>query len=297
MNVLILGGVSYDDIIHVEAFLEPVSQTVFAKDAYSMVGSTGSGKAIALQKLGFDVTMIAAIGTDVFGDIIIDTMKQSGIKFYPEFFGSTERHTNIMDASGRRISIFTTKEDGSNIDVSKYETNIIEADIVILNIKDYCKKFIPLLQKHQKTVYCDIHDYDQGNPYHQEFLDAADYLFLSSDRLPEYKKFMEDMIEAGKKWIVVTHADKGASAMDSEKNIIDIDSDSIDIVDTNGAGDNFFAGFLYGDLNAYSLEESLLMGKFAANACIQSKEITGEMLSEEFLLKKLSETKKKQLKK
>ncbi len=293
MKILVLGGASYDDIIQVDQFFNPISQNVFARKAYSVVGSTGAGKALALAKLGYDVTFVAVIGNDEYGKKIEQKMKDSKVRFYPNYFGNTERHCNIMNPSGDRISIFLTKEDGSEINVKQFASIVQDADLVVLNIKDYCQKFIPMIQQYQKPIYCDIHDYDLGNPYHQVFLNAADYLFLSSDRLPQYKEFMNDMIKEGKNWVVCTHAKNGSSAINQTDSIVSISADPIDILDTNGAGDNFFAGFLFGYLEGFSLEQSLLCGKFSANSCITSKEIVGENLNREYLLKKLSECDKK----
>jgi len=71
-----------------------------------------------------------------------------------------------------------------------------------------------------------------------------------------------------------------------------IDDASLTIVDTFIAGENFFAGFLYGFLNEYNLKESLSLGKYAANSCVLSKDIVGKDLSEEYLIKKISKTRK-----
>lgn len=290
MNILILGGASYDDILHVDEFFEPRKGTIFVNKSYSTIGSTGVGKALALQALGFNVTFQAVIGDDYYGHVVTSELKKAGIKFIPFIADKTERHTNIMNKSGERITIFSQTPEDLVIDVYKYEKQIKDADIVILNIKNYCRYFIPLLKKYRKEVFCDIHDYDGHNPHHQDFIINSDYIFMSSDNMPNFRPYMEKLIHKHKKWVVVTHAEKGASALDLF-GYEDLPANKIDVVDTNGAGDNFFSGFLYGFLHNYDMKDSLLMGRIAAESCIQSEKIVSEELNEEYLLENFKKLK------
>ncbi len=282
MNILVLGGASFDDILHVDEFFEPKKGTIFVNKSYSSIGSTGVGKALALKALGFNVTFQAVIGDDYFGDKISHQMKKAGVKFIPFIADKTERHTNIMNKSGERITIFSHTPEDFVIDVYKFEKQIKEADIVVLNIKNYCRYFIPLIKKYRKPTFCDIHDFDGHNPHHQDFILNSDYIFMSSDNMTNYRPYMDKLINKGKKWVVVTHANKGASALD-QSGYEEIPANVLDIVDTNGAGDNFFAGYLYGYLNDYNKKDSLLMGRIVAECCIQSKKIVSKELNEDYL--------------
>ncbi|XMB72180.1 PfkB family carbohydrate kinase [Mycoplasmatota bacterium WC30] len=285
MKILVLGGASYDEIIHVNEFFEATSTTTIANESYSTPGSTGVGKALALKKLGFDVAFQAIIGRDIYGKFISDTIKNAGIEFYPHYVDKTERHTNTMDKHGHRISIFNTIADESDIYVDVYEKLIKDSDIVCLNIINYCRYFIPLIKKHNKPIFCDIHDYDGKNPHHKDFIESSDYIFMSSDNLFEYRTYMEKLITKGKQWVVVTHAEKGATYLSKNSGFIDIPGNEIDILDTNGAGDNFFAGFLYGYLNNLSPLKSLKLGRLSAETCIKSKNIVSSKLNLKYLLK------------
>jgi sugar/nucleoside kinase (ribokinase family) len=54
--------------------------------------------------------------------------------------------------------------------------------------------------------------------------------------------------------------------------------DAYQRVDTNGAGDNFFAGFLYAHSKGHPLKQCLRYGSIAAGLCISSAEIVNPML-------------------
>ncbi len=292
MRILVLGGASYDEIIHVNEFFQPVAATIFPKAQYSALGSTGIGKAIAFKKLGYDVSFQAVIGKDIYGGIIETELKSHGIDFHPSYVSQTEKHTNFMNSHGDRISVFKTVEPDNDFDPTEFESLIASSDIVCLNIIDYCRSFIPVIKKHNKPIYCDLHDYDGSNPHHLDFLNVANGIQLSSNQMPDYESFMKAMIQAGKDFIVVTHGSKGASAIDKSKMKIDIPAEKVDFIDTNGAGDNFFAGFLHGYLTNQGLKNSLLMGEIAATDCILSRNIVGDNLSIDYLEKKLSKLKK-----
>jgi len=286
-RIFVAGGVSYDTIITLENLPEPKSQTIHYSHYKEQVGSTGSGKAVALHRLGFDTTLQAMIGDDAEGQKIKDYFKQVGVKFLYDYDPKgTERHTNIMDKDGRRISIYTHS---ATFDINilnrlhYYGQQITEnTDILVLNIINYCRRFIYAAKSSSTPIWCDIHDYDGKNPYHQDFINAADFIFMSSDNMPDYKPFMEKMIAMGKRLVVCTHGKDGASAFDGEW--FEIPALTYELVDSNGAGDNFFSGFLYGYVQGFHTEKCLQLATIAGGLCVTSEEIASPELSDDKLL-------------
>ena len=69
-------------------------------------GSTGAGKALNLTKLNVNNTLHSIIGNDVYGEKIIKGLEAGGVNFiYDVDQRGTERHINLMDHNGNRISI------------------------------------------------------------------------------------------------------------------------------------------------------------------------------------------------
>ena len=54
-------------------------------------------------------------------------------------------------------------------------------------------------------------------------------------------------------------------------------------LDTNGAGDDFFAGFLYGHAQGYNVEVSMRYATIAGGLCTLSEEPVFPQLSVEFI--------------
>lgn len=281
-RLLVLGGVSVNLMIYLESLPAPVPQTLFSRGFHETVGSTGAGKAISLSQLGFPVTFHAPIGADSYGEQICAYLDRPGLTFlYDRDPAGTQRHVNLMDAAGQRISIFINS--GSMdppVDQARLSALILQHDLVVLNIANYCRHLIPAIQAAGRPIWCDIHDYDGANPYHQDFIVAADYLFLSSDRLPDYRAFMARQIAAGTRLVVCTHGSRGASALTLAGEWFEQPiRNTYPLVDTNGAGDNFFAGFLYGHLQGYGVRQCLEVGTIVAGLCVTSPELVFPALS------------------
>ena len=285
-KVLVLGGVSFDTIIHLNRLPEPKPTTIHYSETNETVGSTGAGKAFCLAKLNMDTTLQGLMGLDTYGEKIKCACRERNINYLYEIDPKgTERHTNLMDKQGRRISIYTNSSSFEpNVNYEAMEEYIKCSDYIVLNIINYCRNYIPLIKKYNKEIWTDLHDYDGKNPYHSDFMEAADYITMSSDCLEDYKTVMKELIGKGKKLVVCTHGKDGVSAIDAEGNWYDLPIiNGYKMKDANGAGDNFFSGVLYGHSKGYPILKCLQLGTITAGLCITSPELVYELLTEELL--------------
>jgi sugar/nucleoside kinase (ribokinase family) len=271
-----LGGVAWNTMVYLDAFPDPRPGTVFARGSYETVGSSGAGKALNLSWLGADAVLWGLIGDDDEGDRISAFVEANGVEFISAIDpAGTMRHVNLMDANGDRISIFANP--GSQeieVDVNSMVDVLRSADLVSVTILNYCRQFLPVLRNLGSDVWVDIHDYDGINPYHREFIDAADYLFMSSVAMPAWRPFLEERIGAGVTAAVCTHGELGASGLTAATGWVDIDAVPVtDIVDSNGAGDAFFAGFAVAWHHDGDLKTALQRGAEHAALAVQSPDL------------------------
>jgi sugar/nucleoside kinase (ribokinase family) len=292
-HVGILGGTTYDHIVYLDQFPSPFPHTIHqAAGFYEGPGSTGMGKALALSKLGVSNTLYSVAGDDLFGKKIKAYLDQNNMDYVLETDPKgTERHINIMDAEGRRISIFVTQS--SEIighDQQVVERILARSSVIVLNIIAYCRQLVPLVKKSGKPVWTDLHDYDGSNTYHDDFIEAAGYIHLSSDNLEDYKTTMKRFIDSGKEMVVCTHGRKGATLLTKEGKWLEQTAiEGMEIVDSNGAGDSFFAGFLTAWLQEKNLVECLQHGAVCGAYAVTSHALTADALSPQFLKEKLKE--------
>lgn len=286
-KVLVIGGTTFDSIIYLEKLPEPEPQTIHYAPFNETLGSTGAGKALNLTKLNVPNILHSIIGNDSYGEKIISGLKSAGVKFvYDIDPKGTERHVNLMDKNGSRISIFVTQSSSElGLNMSRIEELIKECDIIVLNIIAYTKQLIPIIKKYKKPVWTDLHDYNMGNTYHDDYIDIADYIFVSSDNMSNYRPVMESWMSRGKELVVCTHGKGGSTALTKDERWIDTPIiEDYRFKDANGAGDSFFSGFLYGFLKGKGTEECLRLGTICSGLCITSGELAYENLSEDLLL-------------
>jgi sugar/nucleoside kinase (ribokinase family) len=286
MKILVIGGVSYDEIVTMDQLPNGLPTTLFGRSRH-MVGSTGVGKALALTKLGIPCTLQSPIGLDEAGQIVRAYLTKNHVDCVFDSVAETERHINLMDAEGKRISIFVaTIPSRIDMDKKRMTALIAEADLIVLNIIPYAKSLIGMIKASGKPVWTDLHDYEPGNPYYEEFIDIAETVFFSDDRFTDYMPFMEKLITDGKRLVVVTHGKKGATALDQHRRLhYEAIVNDFDAIDTNGAGDSFFAGYLYGYLQGCSIDTSLKYGAIAGGMAVASYELVNQDLSAEALVK------------
>lgn len=285
-KIFICGGVSYNSIISLPDFFEPKPQTIHSCVYNETIGNTGAGKVLSLSKLGFSTTLHTLLGLDEYAQKVKRYLNQPNLYFI--YFidpNGTERHLNILNSRGERISIFTNpSSENPLINYEQYSKMIKVSDYVVINISNYCRNFLPICKELNKQVWTDLHDYDGSNSYHQDFIDAADYIFFSSENIEDNKSFMVKMIEAGKKIVVCTHGSKGATAYTYKKVwIYDPAILDFELVNSNGAGDNFFSGFLYAYSKNRRIQECMKFGTIAAALSVTTTELVSENLSDNLL--------------
>lgn len=279
---LILGGTTFDHIVTLPELPAPRPQTIHQAPFHEGTGSTGAGKALALTKLGLPATLYSAVGDDAYGRHIRADLRAQGVAaHYLLDPAGTERHVNLMDARGQRISLFITQASPELAFEEAELAGLLEASsCVVLNIISYCRAFISLLTGYPRPIWTDLHDYDGRNPYHQPFIDAAQYIHLSSDNLPDYRPVMQRLRAAGKRLIVCTHGAAGATLLTAEGQWLEQAAvPAPTVVDSNGAGDNFFAGFLYGWLREEPVQKCLQYGALCGSWCVGAPGLVDPQLS------------------
>ncbi len=269
-------------MVRVGRLPEPRPQTLFASGCHETVGDTGAGKALNLVKLGLPTTLHALVGDDEPGRRVRDFLLREGVTLLLDTDPQgTERHVNLMADDGSRISIYVAYASHQpEIDLPAIEQAMASADHLVINIINYCRRLLPIARRLGRPVWCDLHDWDGHNPHHRDFIAAADYLFLSSDALPEHRAFMQAQIAAGKPLVVCTHGRAGSTAATADGQWFETPAVAgWPQVDSNGAGDAFFAGYLWAHDQGRPTAQCLRVASVVAALCVGSAELADLSLS------------------
>ena len=284
--ILILGGASLDTIIHLPALPRPEPQTIWPRESYRALGSTGAGKSLNLAALGQTVVFHTLLGGDPEGQQVQAALGHPGIRLLTEQTDApTEQHVNLMSADGKRISLFIQPPpEPEQVDWNQAQQAVEDCALAVVNILGYTRSALPWLKAAGTPIWTDLHDYDGHNSYHEPFIDAARAIFLSSDNLPDYRTTMEGLIARGKEFVVCTHGSEGATLLNKEGRWLEQPVMPVSgVVDTNGAGDAFFSGFLHRYLQGAELADCLRAGAICGALCVTSRELASPELSPERL--------------
>ena len=285
-KVVVIGGASWNSMIYVDTYPTAAPATVRPRRWHDTIGSSGAGKALNLARLGVPVSLHARIGDDEDGRRVREALDAGGVDLVAEpVAGATTRHVNVMDLKGRRVSFLLAPTAGDQaLDLGAVEPLVAAADVVLLEIVDHARHVIPLAQRHRKPVWTDLHSYDGVRSHERDFIDASEVVFLSGDRIGDPRPFMERTHANGARLVVCTLADEGAIALTAD-GWHEVPAEPVGaVIDTNGAGDAFAAGVLFGELRGVPLPIALRMGARAAALAVGSPELASAQLSADRLL-------------
>lgn len=280
MNVLVVGGCSYNSMIYLDEFPRE-TETHRAKNFQETVGSTGAGKTLNLCRLGMNVTFHAMIGRDRYGESIKRTFATEPATFLHDVDpNGTERHVNLMNADGERISIFVVEATPEpDIDYGRLNDLVETSEALLINPVDYTRPLLSAAERHDTPIWCDVHAYDGEDPHFDAFVEAADYLFMSEEGIDDPSGFMHDRIEAGTDLVVCTRGADGSTALTSDGTWIETPAEPFEMVDTNGAGDAYVSGFLHGHAQGKDVETCMRLGTLAGGLAVGSYELAHPDLS------------------
>ncbi|NUT99499.1 MAG: carbohydrate kinase family protein [Saccharothrix sp.] len=270
-KVFVAGPVSWNRLVVLDHLPEPRPHTVFARGHRTVLGGTSAGKALNLAHLGAEVTLRTVVGDDEEGRLITEALTAAGVEVIAEVVPKSEQHLNLMTPEGGRLSIYLELP---SLTAPAHDERALAAlagaDAAVVDLADPARPFLAAARERGVPVWCDVHDYDGKSVFQQDFVAAADHLFLNDDGMAE-----QDLIAFLEKHgrAVATQGAKGATAVvDGETHHVDaVPLD--EIVDTNGAGDAFFSGYLIAHLAGADTPTALRAGAEQAALCLGSPDL------------------------
>lgn len=265
----------------------PTDLTTLRATSYRYgIGGTGAGKALHLARLGVETRFHALLGADEDGAQARTALEDAGVALsaWSDPAG-TERHLNLMDAHGDRVSIFLNRS-SPDPDVTPEELFGLArgADLVFVSLTDYARRALPPLREAGVPVWVDLHDWDgEDDEFRRPFVEDGRYLFVSDVRLEDPLE-TATRLAADRELVVVTHGRRGATAFFPDREPLFIPPyDAGPAVDSNGAGDAFSVGVAYGHARGWGWPKSLEAGAIVAAGCVTVPELADPALTPAWL--------------
>lgn len=277
IDILCVGEVLVDFIGHQEDVL--INDT---RDYHRYLGGSPTNVAMNSTRLGLKTIMVATVGNDGFGDYITKKLKSVGV--------NTDHLNVIEDKSTSVIFVSRSKGTPDFIPYRAADCCIYEEQIsteILSNTKIFhttcfalsknpaqktilkkaqeandagCKLSIDLnyaskLWKSEKKAFKVIKEYCQYNPLIK--ISEDDMLRLFKKALP-HEEIFSFFHELGVDIVCLTLGSKGVKLSQIGKDVIDMPAIKIDkVMDSTGAGDAFWSGFLFAYIKDKTMRECL----------------------------------------
>jgi sugar/nucleoside kinase (ribokinase family) len=276
-EVVVCGPASWNHVVALDHLPEPVPHMQFALGDHHTLGGTSAGKALHLTQLGRATQLHTVVGTDPVARLIEEALARGGVPVtFERVAGPSERHLNLMGPAGERVSLYLDVPGDPEADVPPgWDEDVRSARAVVLDLSARSRALAALTASYDVPVWTDVHDYDGRSAFHQPFLDVASFVFMNADKLADPLPFLRSTVSAGARAAVCTLGAEGAVAVGSDGGVHRVPAAPVaQVVDTNGAGDAFMAGFLVATLDGGDVDDALAAGAAQAATALGSKHLS-----------------------
>ena len=251
-KICVIGSLNMDLVVNVES-MPKKGQTLIGSDFKEVPGGKGANQAVAMARLGGDITMIGKVGKDGFGETLINQLKKDNI--------NTD-YVNREDCSSGVAMITVDKNAENSIvvapganfrvleeDIDKCINAINKSDIVVLQLETPINTIKYALEKSKELGKYTILNPAPAVKLEDDIIKNVDLLTPNETELEilsgvkieseeDIEKAANVMIEKGVKQLIVTLGSKGSLYIDKDNTKFK-KSYKVKAIDTTAAGDSY----------------------------------------------------------
>ena len=265
-RIVVSGLLNVETTVAVKGFPIPYYQIDYPFfGVNSNVSGVGCNIAKALTALGDEPELVSFLGNDPEGKRVLEDLEEYGIKTggIEMSLKNTPSSVVLFDPEGKRQVYCDLKDiQEKSLDPSRWLVKLADVDLAVMCNINFNRGLIREAHKACKLTATDVHVLsDINDEYNRDFMECADILFLSDERLPcSPAEFSAKLHERyNNRIIVIGMGEKGALLYDGIRKLSkQIPAFSTGrIVNTVGAGDALFSAFLHYYIRGYEAEEAL----------------------------------------
>ena len=286
-KILISGLVNTETTVRVRQFpvnYYPIDYPFFGVN--TAVSGVAYNIALATKTLGDEVTLLSMTGNDFPADYIRSELRAAGIgtEHLKVNLKETPSSVVLYDSEGKR-QIYCDLKDIQEAVYGFSEEDLYNADIVAACNINFNRPLLSAAKAAGKTIATDVHVLSNiWDDYNRVFLECADIVFLSDEGIGgDYHGFMMELERAyGSEIIVLGRGGQGAAMfVKAENRFYDLPAVHVgDVVNTVGAGDALFSGFIHFYAKGFSPVECLRRAQIFASAKIRVSGASKGFISE-----------------
>ncbi|WP_300343452.1 ribokinase [Fusobacterium sp.] len=268
-KIVVVGSINMD-LVTICNRVPEGGETLFGEEFFQVPGGKGANQAVAIGKLGTDVTMLGKVGKDSFGKDLIEAMKKSGVK--TEHIKEGEKATGIakiiVEKNGQN-RILVVAGANSEVDreyIDEHLDVIRDCDVLVAQLEIPIETVAYALEKAKEFGKMTILNPAPARELSEDIIRNSDLIIpneselalmtgMKTDTHEEIKEAGEKLLNLGVKDLIVTLGSKGSLHLNRE--VCEFHSAyKVKAVDTTAAGDSFIGG-LVRELKGNNLSEAI----------------------------------------
>jgi ribokinase len=251
-----------------------LGETIIGKEFFEIPGGKGGNQAVAIAKLGGDVTMFGCVGKDAYGEKLIDGLEENNIdtRYIKKGKKNTGIATIVVDDNADNTIIVVP---GTNFEITKEDIEknielIKNTDIVLLQLEiplDVVEYILEKAKKYNKTTILNPAPADKLS---NKIIKNVDYLvpneteleLLSGMKTSTEEEILEaskKMMDLGVKNLIVTMGKNGSLFVGKDKSF-KVGIHKVEAVDPTAAGDSFIGGVIRIMAEGKDIKEAMEFG-------------------------------------
>jgi acarbose 7IV-phosphotransferase len=253
-KILVSGLVNIETTLRVEGFpiaYTPVRYPFFGVN--SSVSGVGYNIARALTVLGDDVRFLSLIGKDPMVKLVRAALERDRIpgENVLELLDHTAQSVILYDGEGRRqINVDLKNIQETAYPPARYAKAAHGCDLLVMANINFSRPFLDQARKAGQRVATDVHAVtDLNDAYNQDFMRAANVLFMSHEWLPVPPETWARQVwnRFGPDVLVIGMGAEGALLAVKDANFIERIPTvrTRPVVNSIGAGDALFSAFIH----------------------------------------------------
>jgi ribokinase len=289
--ITVIGSINMDLVVETDHVPEN-GETTLGTSFSTFFGGKGANQAVAMARLGKEVQMIGACGTDEYGKMARSSLKDENIKTDHVFLFSDETtgiaSIIVSDADNRIIVVPGANHRLTPKEIQQLEQEIAKSEMVVMQLE------IPSNTVHAALKICKEHTIPvvlnpaPVNNFKEEFIDLATYLTPNESECKSiFGENIEQSLERYPNKLIVTLGEKGARFYNGIEHVL-IKSFETKAVDTTGAGDTFNGSFAVALTEGKNMEEAVRFANASASLAVEKKGAQSGMPSLDSVLNRLN---------
>jgi ribokinase len=256
LRCVVLGALNVDLVVRVEQLPRP-GETVMGEDLLRTAGGKGANQAVALARLGAEVSMVGRVGHDAFGRELSRLMRDAGVS--TRWVQGAERPTGaaliFVDSEGENCIAVAPGANAELLPEDVPRRAIEAADVVVAALEVPLASLEEAFRLARLAGVRTVLNAAPAGRVPDSLLALADVIICNEVELATLVSHAvapggeapaaRELRRSPSQVVVVTLGSQGALAI-SGSDVVHQDAFSVRVADTTGAGDAFVGGFVLG---------------------------------------------------